>query len=125
LLFARGEQTTSLKVGAISAAASLALSLALIPVWGPIGAAWALLACTALACCLFCASAFRSDHARVLMMFGKAGVAAASLAGFLAIARQAHPAAITIGALGVYGGALFLLRASSPREFSAFVRGLP
>jgi O-antigen/teichoic acid export membrane protein len=124
LLFARGEQATSLKVGAVSAVASLVLSLALVPVWGPIGAAWALLACTALACCLFCASAFSPDHSRVLMMFGKAGVAAASLAGFLAIARQAHPAALTIGALGVYGGALFLLRASSLREFSAFVRGL-
>ena len=124
LLFARGEQTTSLKVGAISAVVSLALSLALIPTWGPIGAASALLASTALACCLFCASAFRPRPSRMLMMIGRVGLAAASLAGFLAIARQAHPAALTIGALGVYGGALFLLRASSVREFSAFVRGL-
>jgi O-antigen/teichoic acid export membrane protein len=124
ILFARGEQATSLKVGAITAVVSLVLSLAFVPTWGPIGAAWALFATTALACCLFCASAFRPDPSRVLMTFGKAGVAAASLAGFLAMARQAHPAALTIGALGVYGGVLVLLRASSPREFSAFVRGL-
>ena len=125
LLFARGEQATSLTIGAITAVASLGLSFALIPMWGPFGAACALLASTALACCLFCASAFRPDPSRVLMMFGKAAIAAASLAGFLAISRQAHPAALTIGALGVYCGALFLLRASSVREFGAFVRGLP
>ena len=125
LLFARGEQATSLNVGAITAVASLVLSFALVPRWGPLGAACALLASTALACCLFCASAFRPDPSRVLMMFGKAGIAAASLAGFLAISRQAHPAALMIGALGVYCGALFVLRVSSVREFGAFVRGLP
>jgi O-antigen/teichoic acid export membrane protein len=124
LLFARGEQATSLRVGAISAVASLALSLALIPTWGPIGAAYAALASTTLACCLFCAAAFRPDPARVLMMLAKAGIAAASLAGFLAISRQAHPAALTIGALGVYWAVLSVLRLSSVREFSAFVRGL-
>ena len=124
LLFARGEQVTSLSVGAVSAVASLVLSFVLIPMWGPLGAAWALLASTTLACCLFCASAFRPDPSRVLMMFGKAGIAAASLAAFLALSREAHPAALTIGALGVYGGALLLLRVSSVREFGAFVRGL-
>jgi hypothetical protein len=36
--------------------------------------------------------------------------------------RHAHPAALTIGALGVYIGALFLMRVSA-REFSAFFRG--
>jgi O-antigen/teichoic acid export membrane protein len=124
LLFARGEQATSLHVGAITTVASLVLSFLLVPVWGALGAAWALLGSTTLACVLFCASAFRPDPARVLVMFGKAGVAAASLAGFLALSRQAHPAALTIGALGVYCGVLFLLRVSSVREFGAFVRGL-
>ena len=124
ILFARGEQATSLTIGVITAVASLGLSFALIPLWGPFGAACALLASTTLACCLFCASAFRPDPSRVLMMFGKAAIAAACLAGFLAISRQAHPAALTIGALSVYCGALFLLRASSVREFGAFVRGL-
>ena len=124
LLFARGEQSTSLTIGAITAVAALGLSLALIPIWGPLGAACALLASTTLACCLFCAATFRPGPANVLLMFGKAAIAAASLAGFLAVSRQAHPAALTIGALGVYCGALFLLRASSVREFGAFVRGL-
>ncbi len=112
------------RVGAITVVASLALSFALIPRWGPFGAAWALLASTALACGLFCAAAFRPDPSRVLMTFGKAGIAAASLAAFLAISRHAHPAALTVGALGVYVGALLLLRVSSVREFGAFVRGL-
>jgi O-antigen/teichoic acid export membrane protein len=125
LLFARGEQATSLRVGAIGAVTSLALSIALIPTWGSIGAACAVLASTTLAFCLYCAAAFRPDPARVLMMLGKAGIAAASLAGFLAISRRAHPAALTIGALGVYWSVLSLLRLSSVREFSAFVRGLP
>jgi O-antigen/teichoic acid export membrane protein len=124
LLFARGAQVASLKVGAISAVVSLGLSLFLIPMWGAIGAACALLASTSLACCLFCTAAFKPDLSRVLMMFGKAGVAAASLAGVLAIWRHAHPAALTIGAFGVYVGVLFLLRVSSVREFSNLVRGL-
>jgi O-antigen/teichoic acid export membrane protein len=104
---------------------SLGLSLALIPRWGAIGAAYTVLASSALACCLFCAGAFRPDPTRVLMTFGKAGLAAASLAGFLAIWRHAHPAALAIGAFGVYIGVLGLLRVSSAREFSAFFRGLP
>jgi O-antigen/teichoic acid export membrane protein len=124
ILFARGEQKTSLEVGAITALASIVLSFALIPKWGALGAAFALLVSTTLACGLFCASAFKPDPARVLMMFGKAGVAAASLAGFLAVSRHAHPAALAIGALGVYFGILFALRVSSVREFGAFVRGL-
>jgi O-antigen/teichoic acid export membrane protein len=124
LLFARGEQATSLTIGAITTVAALGLSFALIPAWGAFGAACALLASTTLACSLFCAAAFRPDPSRVLMMFGKAAIAAASLAGFLAVSRRAHPAALTIGALGVYCGALVLLRASSVREFGAFVRGL-
>jgi hypothetical protein len=59
---------------------------------------------------------------RVVMTFGKAGVAAASLAGFLAFWRPAHPAALAIGAFGVYIGVLGLLRVSSARELSAFFR---
>jgi O-antigen/teichoic acid export membrane protein len=124
LLFARGEQTSSRRVGAVTIVFSVALSLVLIPGLGAIGAAWTVLASTALACGLFCVAAFRPDVTRVLMTFGKAAVAAASLAGFLAMWRHAHPAALAVGALGVYIGVLFLLRVSSPREFSAFVRGL-
>lgn len=124
VLFARGEQVKSLRVGAVTVVFSCALSLLLIPRLGAIGAAWALLASTGLACCLFCAAAFRPDPTRVLMTFGKAAIAAASLAVFLAMWRHAHPAALAVGALGVYIGVLSLLRVSSPREFSAFVRGL-
>jgi O-antigen/teichoic acid export membrane protein len=124
ILFARGDQRTSLNVGAITAVVSIGLSFALIPKWGGLGAAFALLVSTTLACGLFCASAFKPDPSRVLMMFGKAGIAAASLAVFLAISRHAHPAALAIGALGVYCGVLFTLRVSSVREFGAFVRGL-
>jgi O-antigen/teichoic acid export membrane protein len=125
ILFARGEQAISLRVGAVTFLVSLCLSLALIPRWGAIGAAYTVLASSALACCLFCAGAFRPDPTRVLMTFGKAGLAAASLAGFLAIWRHAHPAALAIGAFGVYIGVLGLLRVSSAREFSAFFRGSP
>jgi O-antigen/teichoic acid export membrane protein len=124
LLFARGEQVTSLRIGAVTAPVSLGLSLALIPTWGAIGAAWTLLASSGLACGLFCLAAFKPNPAKVLMTFGKAGVAAVILAVFLALTRHAHPAALTVGALGVYCGVLFLLRVSSVREFSAFVRGL-
>lgn len=122
ILFARGEQASSLRVGAVTSLVSLALSLALIPRWGAIGAAYTVVASSALACCLFCAAAFRPEPTRVLMTFGKAGLAAASLAGFLAIGRHAHPAALAIGAVGVYIGALGLLRVWSAREFSAFFR---
>jgi O-antigen/teichoic acid export membrane protein len=125
VLFARGEQATSLRIGAMTAVVSLALSFLLIPRWGATGAAYALLASRALACYLFCVAAFRPEVTRVLMTFGKAGVAAASLAGFLAIWRHAHPAALAIGAVGVYIGVLGLLRVSSAREFSAFFRGSP
>jgi O-antigen/teichoic acid export membrane protein len=125
LLFARGEQVRSLRVGTVTIVCSYALSLLLIPRLGAVGAAWAVLASTGLACCLFCAAAFRPDPARVLMTFGKAAIAAASLAAFLAMWRHAHPAALAAGALGVYIGVLSLLRVSSARELSAFVRGLP
>jgi hypothetical protein len=56
------------------------------------------------------------------MTFGKTGIAAASLGTFLTIWRHAHPAALVIGALSVYVGALGLLRVSSARELSAFFR---
>jgi O-antigen/teichoic acid export membrane protein len=125
ILFARGEQAISLRVGGVTFLVSVGLSLALIPRWGAIGAAYTVLASSALAGCLFCAGAFRPDPTRVLMTFGKAGLAAASLAGFLAIWRHAHPAALAIGACGVYIGMLSLLRVSSAREFSALLRGLP
>ena len=102
---------------------SVGLSLVLIPRWGAIGAAYTVLTSTALACCLFCAGAFRPDPRRVVMTFGKAGLAAAGLAAFLAASRHAHPAALAIGAFGVYIGMLSLLRVSSAREFSALFRG--
>jgi O-antigen/teichoic acid export membrane protein len=124
LLFARGEQGVSLRVGAVTAVVSLTLSLLLIPQWGASGAAWALLASTGLACWLFCAAAFRPDATRVLMVFGKATIAAASLAGVLAIGSRVHPAALTILALGVYVSVLLLLRVSSVRELSASFRGV-
>jgi len=91
ILFARGEQTSSLRVGAVTSVVSLILSFVLIPRFGAIGAAYTVVASSALACCLFCAAAFRPDPTRVLMTFGKAALAAASLAGFLAIWRHAHP----------------------------------
>ena len=124
ILFARGEQAISLRVGAVTFLISLGLSFALIPRWGALGAAYTVLTSSALACCLFCAGAFRPDPTRVAITFGKAGLAAASLAGFLAISRHAHPAALAIGAFGVYLGALNLFRVSSAREFSALIRGL-
>jgi len=124
LLFARGEQIRSLRVGAITAAVSLVLSLVLIPRWGAIGAASAVLASAGLACGLFCANAFRPNLAAVLMAFGKAALAAATLAAFLALSRHANPAALIVGGVGVYLGALVLLRVSSPREVAMFLRGL-
>jgi O-antigen/teichoic acid export membrane protein len=123
LLFARGEQATSLRVGVVTSLVALILSLALIPRWGPVGAAYALLATTILACCLFCAAAFRPDATRVLITFGKAAIAAASLAGFLALSRHAHPAVISTGAFAIYVGVLLLMRVSSAREFGGFFRG--
>jgi O-antigen/teichoic acid export membrane protein len=122
ILFARGEQAVSLRVGAVTAAVSLALSLVLIPRWSAIGAASAFLASGALACCLFCAGAFRPRPTEVLMTFGKAGVAAAVLAGFLSIGHHAHPVALVIGAAGSYVGALHLLGMLSARELGAFFR---
>lgn len=123
ILFARGEQAISLRVGAVTCLVSLALSFALIPRWGAIGAAYTVLTSSAVGCCLFCAAAFRPNPARVVMTFGKAGLAGASLAAFLSIWRHAHPAALAIGAFGVYIGVLSLLRVSSAREFSALFRG--
>jgi O-antigen/teichoic acid export membrane protein len=122
ILFARGEQAVSLRVGAVTAAVSLALSLALIPRWSAIGAASTFLASGALACCLFCAAAFRPQPTRVLMTFGKAALAAAGLAGFLSIARHAHPAALVIGAVGLYVAVLHLLGMLSARELGASLR---
>jgi O-antigen/teichoic acid export membrane protein len=122
ILFARGEQAISLRVGAVTSLVSLALSLVLIPRWGAIGAAYTFLASSALACCLFCAGAFRPDPTRVLMTFGKAGLAAVSLTWFLAIWRHAHPAALALGGFVVYIGVLRLLRVSSARELSALFR---
>ena len=58
------------------------------------------------------------------MAFGRTGIAAASLAAFLAICRHAHPAALAVGALGVYVGALLVMRVLVTREFGAFFRGL-
>jgi O-antigen/teichoic acid export membrane protein len=123
ILFARGEQAVSLRVGVVTFLVSVGSSLALIPRWGAAGAAYTVLVSSALACCLFCAGAFRPDPTRVAITFGKAGLAAASLAAFLAISRHAHPAALVTGALGVYIGMLSLLRVSSAREFSALFRG--
>ncbi|HEY1303111.1 MAG TPA: flippase [Vicinamibacterales bacterium] len=125
LLFARGEQIRSLRVGAVTAVVATGLSLALIPRLGAVGAASALLGSAALACCLFCVNAFRPNPARVLMTFGKAALAAAALAGFLALTRHASPAALVAGGVGIYLGALALLRVSSPREVAVFLRGLP
>jgi O-antigen/teichoic acid export membrane protein len=122
ILFARGEQAVSLRVGAVTSVVSLALSLVLIPRWGAIGAASTFLASGALACCLFCAGAFRPEPTRVLMTFGKAGLAAASLAGFLSIGRHAHPVAVMIGAVGLYVAVVHLLRISSARELGAILR---
>ena len=61
ILFARGEQSSSLRVGAVTAVVSVALSLAVIPHWGALGAAATLLASSAVGCCLFCAAAFRPE----------------------------------------------------------------
>lgn len=124
LLFARGEQTFSLRVGAVTAVVSLILAAGLIPRWGAVGAAAALLASSALACGLFCAAAFRPAPARALVTFAKAGLAAATLGAFLAIGRHAHPAALTLGALCVYVGALGALRMSSARESGAWLRSM-
>jgi hypothetical protein len=55
-------------------------------------------------------------------MFGRTGIAAASLAAFLLLWRHAHPAALAAGALGVYIGALVVMRVPSPGEFGAFFR---
>lgn len=123
LLFARGEPAKSLRVALVTFFASLALSVALIPRWGAVGAAWAALGWTAVASCLYFAFAFRTEPKRLLIMFGRPGVAAVTLAVFLALARQAHPVALAIGALGVYVGALLVLRVPSPREFGALFRG--
>jgi O-antigen/teichoic acid export membrane protein len=123
LLFARGEPAKSLRVAIVTFFALLALSVALIPRWGAVGAAWAALGSTAVASCLYFAFAFRTEPKRVLITFGRTGVAAASLAAFLALAQKAHPAALAVGALGVYIGALFVMRVPSPRELVAFVRG--
>ena len=124
VLFARGEQMTSLRVSAVTSVVSLTLSLLLIPTWGAIGAAGALLGSGLLACCLFCAAAFRPNRSPVLLTFGKGAIAAAVLAGFLMAWPHAHPAALAIGAPGVYVGALLMLRMSSVREVSTFLRGL-
>jgi O-antigen/teichoic acid export membrane protein len=124
LLFARGEAAKSLRVAAVTCVVFLGFCLSLVPRWGAIGAASALLATRAVACVLYSLAAFRPQPARVLVMFGRTGIAAASLAAFLALWRHAHPAALTAGALGVYIGALVVMRVPSPREFGAFFRAL-
>jgi O-antigen/teichoic acid export membrane protein len=124
LLFARGETAKSLRVAAVTFVVFLGLCLSLVPRWGAVGAASALLATRAVACVLYSAAAFRPQPARVLIMFGRTGIAAASLAAFLALWRHTHPAALTAGAFGVYIGALLVMRVPSPREFGAFLRGL-
>ena len=123
LLFARGEPAKSLGVALATFAVFLTLAFALIPRWGAVGAAWASLGSTTVACGLYSAAAFRAEPKRVLMTFGRTGIAAASLAAFLAVWRHAHPAALAVGALGVYVGALLVMGVPSPREFSAFLRG--
>jgi O-antigen/teichoic acid export membrane protein len=124
LLFARGEVAKSLRVAAVTFVVFLGFCLFLVPRWGALGAAWALLATRTVACVLYSAAAFRPQPTLVLIMFGRTGIAAASLAAFLTLWRQAHPAALTAGALGVYLGALLVMRVPSPREFGAFFRGL-
>jgi O-antigen/teichoic acid export membrane protein len=122
LLFARGEPAKSFRVAATTFVLLVCLSLLLTPSWGAVGAASAVLASATVACGLYCAAAFRPGLTRVLITFGRTGVAAASLAAFLAIGRQAHPVALSIGAFGVYFGVLGLLRVSSTHELSAIFR---
>ena len=124
LLFARGEQVDLSPYRRGHGPGVAGAVTGTDPTWGAIGAAWTVLGRSGLACCLFCVAAFKPNPARVLMTFGKAGVAAVILAVFLAIWRHAHPAALAVGAVGVYCGVLVLLRVSSARDFSAFVRGL-
>jgi O-antigen/teichoic acid export membrane protein len=123
LLFARGEPTKSLRVAIVTFFALLLLSVGLIPRWGAVGAAWAALGSTAVASCFYFVFAFKTGPKRVLITFGRTSVAAASLAAFLVLGRQAHPGALAVGALGVYLGALVIMRVSSPRELGAFFRG--
>jgi O-antigen/teichoic acid export membrane protein len=123
LLFARGEPTKSLRVAIVTFFSLLVLSLSLIPRWGAIGAAWAALGGTVVASCLYFTFVFKTQPQRVLINFGRTSVAAASLAAFLTLGRQVHPAALGVGAVGVYVGALFLMGVPSPREFGAFFRG--
>jgi O-antigen/teichoic acid export membrane protein len=112
-----------MRVAAISLAVYLPLSLALVPRWGPSGAALALLCSTALSCCLYCAAVFRPDVRGIVFTFGRVGIAAASLALFLAVGRQNHPAILAVGACGVYLGVLLLVQGASARHVMALFRG--
>lgn len=122
LLFARGEPAKSLRVAATTLVLSLCLSLLLTPRWGAVGMASAMLASATVACGLYCGAAFRLGLTRVLITFARTGLAATTLAAFLAICRHAHPAVLVIGAFGVYIAMLGVLRVSSARELSAFFR---
>jgi O-antigen/teichoic acid export membrane protein len=122
LLYARGEPLQSLRVAAIVLVAYLPLALFLVPRGGPSGAALALLVSSALSCGLYCSAAFKPDARSVLVTFGRTGVACASLALFLALARQIHPAVLGVGAFGVYLGVLLLVHGLPGRSVSASFR---
>lgn len=123
ILFARGEQTKALQVAAISLAFNLAISLWLIPRWGGIGAAWALLLAECAAFCLYFVFALRGEGAmHMLLTFGRTVPAAVGVGVFILVLRDIQLVLLLSSAIVLYVLLLLIFRVPSSSDVKLFRR---
>lgn len=121
VLFARGEQSKSLKVAAIRLTFYVAISLRFISEWGGIGAAWAFLMAMCVAFCLYFVFVSKGEGMMpTLQTFGRTGLAAISLFAILLVFKDVHLIPLLISAVIVYFLLLFILRVPSLSDFDIF-----
>lgn len=117
-LFARHQQSRSLIVAIIGMVAFAVASFLLIPTWGPVGTAFAVLtsAMTAFACYLAFSVWGRSTHNLLIILLRQA-IAAGALCTFLYFMRSSELLPVLIVGALLYGALLVLLRIVTWNDF--------
>jgi O-antigen/teichoic acid export membrane protein len=111
VLFARGEQGRSLRVALVTFIVYLAISLAIVPVWGGIGTAWSRIAGASTAACVYFWFVFRPQGlTRPLIDVTRTALAAVVTAVFAVLLRDLPMVLVAGAAALLYVALLLLLR---------------
>lgn len=129
ILFARHEQRKCLQVGAMSLSFYVAIAFWLIPRWGGVGAAWALLFAVSAAMCLYFVFVFKGKGGvRTLLTFGRAGLAGLGVGILILVSKGVHLLLVLSLAMVLYVLLLIIFRVPSSSDVELFrrvtVRGL-